>query len=245
MSKAAGKRRSASTTKQGPANSVSSNSSLVKGKFLVDVSDFTPGECVNCGAAALGSHLLFCGERCRQIGELVRYARRKIAEGTFDRPDVAEAIASRRSQLIFGFYDKRARKVPDDIRLQLLAKSGGICARCARPFTPDGDARFTVQHSTSESGVTLEAWCYRCNMADSLSVLTVLTPDEREFAAWFDLRVRFPAPVVACDDPDNWPVVYPGLMAAARAVRKAQTRSSPYRKRPRAARLTRARRALP
>jgi 5-methylcytosine-specific restriction endonuclease McrA len=226
--KAAEKRRSVSTTKQGATPTVGSVSGLVKGKFLVDVTDFTPGECVNCGAAAVGNHLLFCGERCRQIGELVRYARRKIAEGTFDRPDVAEAIASRRSQLIFGFYDKRARKVPNDIRLQLLAKSSGICARCGRPFTPDGDARFTVQHSISESGVKLEAWCYRCNMAHSLSVLIELTPDEREFAAWFDLRVRFPTPVVACDDPDNWPVVYPGLMAAARAVMKAQTCSSPY-----------------
>ena len=99
-----------------------------------------------------------CSSAGSDVGKsasLFAYARRKIAEGTFDRPDVAEAIASRRSQLIFGFYDKRARKVPDDIRLQLLAKSGGICARCARPFTPDGDARFTVQHSTSESGVTL------------------------------------------------------------------------------------------
>ena len=70
---------------------------------------FTPGRCVNSGELATGPGALFCGERCRQIGELIRYARRKIAEGTIDRPDIAEAIASRRSQLIVGFYDKRAR----------------------------------------------------------------------------------------------------------------------------------------
>ena len=86
--------------------------SSVTGKFIADASEFTPGECVNCGAPAIENHLLFCGERCRQVGELVRYARRKIADSEFERPDVAEAIAIRKSQLILGFYDKRARKVP-------------------------------------------------------------------------------------------------------------------------------------
>ena len=195
--------------------------SSVTGNFLSDVSDFKPGACVNCGAPAGYNHLLFCGERCRQIGELIRYARRKIADGKYDSPDVAEAIASRRSQLIVGFYDKWARKVSADVRLELLARSDGVCAQCGRPFTAEGDARFTVQHSTFEGCEKLEAWCYRCNMEHSLSGLRELTPDQSEFAAWFDFRVRFPTPVAACDDQDNWPNVYPGLMAAARAARKS------------------------
>src|SRR5271157_3345280 len=106
----------------------------------------------------------------------------------FDRPDVAEAIASRRSQLIFGFYDKRARKVSPDVRRELLAGSGGVCGNCGRPFTAEGEGRFTVQHSTSESGEKLEAWCYRCNVAHSLSDPRVLSPEQREFVTWFDSR---------------------------------------------------------
>ena len=223
MKKAAGNLRWEKNATESVSADARPDPSSVTGNFLIDVSEFKPGVCVNCGAPALDHHLLFCGERCRQIGELIRYARRKISDRTYDRPDIAEAIASRGSQLIFGFYDKRARKLPDDIRQELLAKSGGVCAQCGRPFTVDGEFRFTVQHSATPSGAKLEAWCYRCNMEHSLSELRELTPDQREFAAWFDFRVRFPTPVVACDDPDNWPTVYPGLMAAARATRKVQT----------------------
>lgn len=222
MKKAAGNLRREKKTKESELPDARPEPNSVTGDFLIDVSEFKPGACVNCGARALDHHLLFCGERCRQIGELVRYARRKISDRTYDRPDIAEAIASRRSQLIFGFYDKRARKVPDEICQELLAKSGGVCAQCGHPFTVDGEFQFTVQHSATASGVKLEAWCHRCNIEHSLSEPRELTPDQREFAAWFDLRVRFPTPVVACDDPDNWPNVYPGLMAAARAARLAQ-----------------------
>jgi len=220
--KAAGPPARATETKDDRSSGARLDPSSVRGNFLVDVSEFRPGECVNCGSPAIDHHLLFCGERCRQIGELIRYARRKVAEGTFDRPDVAEAIASRRSQLIFGFYDKRARKVSPEVRRELLAGSGGVCVNCGSPFTAEGDARFTVQHSTSGSGEKLEAWCYRCNMEHSLSELRELSLEQREFAAWFDSRVRFPTPMVACDDPDIWTKVYLGLMAAARAARKAQ-----------------------
>jgi hypothetical protein len=112
---------------------------------------FKAGSCINCGkpvAKQPGS--LFCGERCRQIGELIRCARRKIAEGTFDRPDAADAMLSRRSQLIVGYYDKRAREVAPEVRRQLLARSKGKCEKCGKPFTSDGGRRFTVQHSNSD-----------------------------------------------------------------------------------------------
>ncbi len=127
------------------------------GEPLGDLSGFVPGKCINCGASALGHRLLYCNDRCQQIAELVRYARRKIAEGTFDRPDIAEAITSRRSQLIFGFYDKRAREVLPGVRRMLLKSSGGVCANCGRSFAATVDERFTVQHSVSESGTKLEA----------------------------------------------------------------------------------------
>ena len=220
--------RLASETKDDESLSAFPHTSSVIGKFIVDVADFTPGECVNCGAPVVGHQLLFCGERCRQIGELVRYARRKIAEGTYERPDIAEAIDIRKSQLIFGFYDKAARRVPDEVRQELLANAGGVCARCGGRFTVDGDARFTVQHSAAETGMKLESWCYRCNMDHARSVIVELDPTQRAFANWFDFRVHQSIPIAACDDPENWPKVYRSLMVKARAApRRASLRTAP------------------
>jgi hypothetical protein len=93
------------------------------------------GTCLNCEDAAVPNRrALYCGERCRQVAELVRYARRTLAEGTYDRPDIAEAIAIRRSQLVVGFYDKRARAVSDDVRQELLVR----CKRCRQATSLSG-----------------------------------------------------------------------------------------------------------
>jgi hypothetical protein len=178
---------------------------------------FSAGTCINCGgpvAAQKGS--LFCGERCRQIGELIRYARRKFVDGTFDRPDIAEAIAIRRSQLLLGFYDKRAREVAPEARAELLARSGGKCEKCRKPFTPDGDGRFTVQHTGTPEGMKLEAWCWRCNIAHAQSCLIELNDEHRAFLAQFDFRVRAKTPLLICDDPTKWPLIFRGLQRAAR-----------------------------
>lgn len=146
------------------------------------------GKCLNCEAAVLSRRRLYCGERCRQIAELIRYARRKLADGTYNRPDISEAITIRRSQLVWGFYDRRARKVTDEIRQQLLDRSNGRCEKCGCDFTPEGDARLTVQHTaTDDNGMVLEAWCYRCNMDHALSALVPASDEELPFFIWFEV----------------------------------------------------------
>ena len=177
---------------------------------------YTPGKCLNCEASVPNRRSLYCGERCRQIAELVRYARRKLADGTYDRPDIAEAITIRKSQLIVGFYDKRSRKVDEEARQGLLARSHGRCEKCGCKFTPEGDSRFTVQHTAAENGVVLEAWCYRCSMNHAQSVSFTLSDEEAGFLGWFEFRVRSPEPVLLCDDPQNWPTIYRQLQHAAR-----------------------------
>jgi hypothetical protein len=178
---------------------------------------FEAGTCINCGAPAGQKGSLFCGERCRQIGELIRYARRKIADGTFHRPDIAEAITIRKNQLAIGFYNKRAREVAPEIRVALQARSGGKCEKCGELFTPDGDRRFTVQHSAKSDGIKLEAWCWRCNMDDARACLIELNDEGRAFLVEFDIRVCAEMPLLICDDPVNWPLIYRDLMRAARA----------------------------
>ncbi len=189
-----------------------------------DAPDYAPGQCANCGAPTVSRLRLYCGERCRQIAELIRYARRKLAEGTYERPDIAEAITIRRGLLLAGgFYDKKGRDVSADARQELLSRSNGRCENCGREFGRDGDARFTVQHCTTDQGFVLQAWCYRCNMDHVLSGLRPVQTTEEWLAALdFESRVRAPKPLRLCDDPDNWPTTYRTLQRAARQPNTAQ-----------------------
>jgi len=185
-----------------------------------DAPDLARGECANCGAPTLSRLRLYCGERCRQIAELVRYARRKLKEGTYERPDIAEAITLRRGLLVAGgFYDKEGRAVSAETRQEILARSNGRCENCGREFGQDGEAKFTVQHCQTDKGFVLKAWCYRCNMDHALSGLRpVENTDEWLAALDFESRVRAPKPLRLCDDPDNWPATYRTLQRAARSA---------------------------
>ena len=184
---------------------------------------YAPGKCPNCDAPSLSRRALYCGERCRQIAELVRYARRKLAEGIYERPDIAEAIMIRRGLLLAGsFYDKRGRAVSEETRQELRARSSGRCEKCGRQFGEDGDARFTVQHSMTDQGLVLEAWCYRCNIDDVMSRFRPIeSTDEWLAALELDQRFHSPEPLRLCDDHVNWPALYRTL----RPVTPRQKRS--------------------
>ena len=199
---------------------------------------FKPGFCINCGkpvAPQPGS--LFCdealhgrrGERCRQIAELIRYARRKIADGTRNRPDIAAAIASRKAQLVSGFYDKAARKVAPEARRELLARSKGKCEKCGEGFTVDGEGKFTVQHTASGEGMKLEAWCWRCNVDHSLSYVMKLTEEDLAYLEQFDMREHGQTPLLVCDNHLTWPLIYRDLMKAARETAIGSHGYSPRR----------------
>jgi endogenous inhibitor of DNA gyrase (YacG/DUF329 family) len=187
---------------------------LRKAKRLVAKKPFTPRPCFNCSKPTTHPRGLFCSERCRQIGELMRWGRRKIKENTFDRPDVVLAFEARRSQLVFGFYDKRARKVSDETRQQLLLRSKGRCERCQRKFTDDRLRQFTVQHTKDDQGLRLEAWCWSCNMDHALGTVVPLTPEEAEFVRLFDARLYSSDPILPCDDEVRWPQIFRELQGS-------------------------------
>jgi hypothetical protein len=73
---------------------------------------FDAGRCANCGQSALPASPLFCSEVCSQTAKLVRYARRKVLDGTVDRPDIAEAIQIRLALILGGGYPAKARTIP-------------------------------------------------------------------------------------------------------------------------------------
>lgn len=179
-------------------------------------------DCLNCGAQTSSRRSLYCGERCRQIAELVRYARRKVADGTYDRPDILEAIISRQTILASGeFYDKRGREVSDEVRAEMMSRANGHCEKCGRLFEADGTARFTVQHTATSGGWKLEAWCHRCNMDDRIGRVADafcerllnddLSAKPSGFFSDFNARVFSPEPMRLCDDHANWPTIYKEL----------------------------------
>lgn len=145
---------------------------------------------------------------------------------------------SRKTLLAAGeFYDKRGRAVSAEDRRIMMERANGRCEQCGRKFGPEGDARFTVQHTAAEAGWKLEAWCYRCNIDDRVSRVmdasmtgllskpeTASVDPEVETAATFfvdfDDRIRSPEPMLLCDDQENWPAIYREIMPRVKKASK-------------------------
>lgn len=169
-------------------------------------------ECPSCREPFLRKgRALYCSLACGQTAELVRYARRKRLEGTFDRADIAEAIDIRRSQIVLkGGYDKRAREVSEQLRAKVFARAGGRCQNCGTAFGAEGDYRPTIQHCNGDSNdeADLQAWCWRCNMEHARSVPVMLSAEQARVARAIIARWEAPQPLRVCDDQDLWPKVW-------------------------------------
>ena len=184
---------------------------------------FEPGTCVNCGAIAAKGKL-FCGERCRQTGELIRWMRRKVAEGTTDRPDIVEAFRNRAALLVGGgYYDRENRKESEEVKEALRKRAQGKCEKCGRVFGDEGDSRFTVQHTVTKKGVKLEAWCWRCNMDDARARMHPISDVKQlRFAKELRNRIWSPKPLYFVDDPEAWTKSCRDLLRIARHPRVAR-----------------------
>ena len=90
-----------------------------------------------------------------------------------------------------------------------------------------GERRFTVQHTTTNEGTTLEAWCWRCNTDHSLSVEIKLNDDQRAFVDEVDFRVRSKTPLFPCDDPVKWPLMFLDLQRGAAVLLRRGGSASP------------------
>ena len=170
-------------------------------------------ECPNCSEPFLRKRRkIFCSPACQQTTELIRYARRKRREGTFDRPDIMEAIRIRLSHIIGnGGYDKRARQIPDELRSKIFAEADGKCQNCGKTFEVKGDYRPTIQHckGASHNDADIQAWCFRCNMDHALSLLTTNpTPEQVSERALIVERWEAPQALRVVDDDELWPNVW-------------------------------------
>ena len=177
-----------------------------------------PGRCPNCGRDIRSVSALYCSQRCQQIAELIRNQRRKVAEGIYNRPDIAEARQIRAGLLIGGgYYDRQGRRESKKTKELLLRRARGRCERCGRQFSSDNEGRFTVQHTVSEDGVHLYAWCARCNNDDAIAKFRPIeTKEERLTALELEIRIHSEFPLRVCDDEKNWISVFPKLRRASR-----------------------------
>ena len=182
---------------------------------LRSLDQFKPGVCVNCGATTMKGKL-YCSQWCAQLVELIRWMRRKVANGTENRPDIVEAFRNRSGILISGdHYDRENRKESQATKEALRKRSRGRCEKCGRTFGDDGDSRFTVQHTAKGEKL---AWCWRCNMDDAQARLQPISDANRgakKRANELGKRIWSPKPLYFVDDPEAWTKNYRGLMRIA------------------------------
>lgn len=195
------------------------------------VGRWTIHRCASCDAPleGTGKPTLFCSELCTQTAEVVRYARRRLADGGIDDPLVAEVVRVRVAHLIGGGYHRIERALPKAVRVEVLAFNGGRCVTCdVQPATEvdhiDGDS------ATRANLQGLCGPCHRAKTAESMRSLSAADdPAVLRRAQNVIGRIESDDPSRRCDDPDEWPTIWRALRAA---TRDSQLRTSASRGRP-------------
>ena len=191
--------------------------------FDGDVDDDEPTEtCVNCGIEFTSAKIrVYCGELCKQEADLVRYVRRCDADGRSDEPDIIEAIEIKLAHVLGGGYDRQGRQLPPDARSDVISRASGKCHIC-------GEAANEIDHVSDGSNdpFNLQLLCHACHMKKSLANLRTVRVEDAEYAEvdakGKALLARFNAekPLRDCDDPDEWPKKYKGVLSERRARRR-------------------------
>ena len=164
-------------------------------------------ECPNCSkpAALVDFHKLFCSDPCRDIGNLVRYARTALNSDQLGR-DKLEGIADRLPPIYGGTgYPAQARRLSSNERQEILDRDNSTCQVCGEPATE-------IDHinGSSNDPSNLQALCKACNLAKRAlkTVSRIDNPDEWKIvqAIHEELAMRIGAttPLRACDDEARW-----------------------------------------
>ncbi len=106
---------------------------------------FEPDHCANCfGPLPADVEGLFCDAWCQEITKVVRYWRGVLRDGRILRPDVLEALTTKKAFLLAGGYAARGRTLPLRIRAAVKRRDAGRCTQCSKPGTEidhiDGDS---------------------------------------------------------------------------------------------------------
>lgn len=160
---------------------------------------WAPGRCANCEAdlVVTPSISLLCGDYCKEWAKHVRYFRSAEADGrAFTDPLVAEAMRTRLAHLVAGGYPDRDRRLPDQIRREVLARNGGLCVACGeRPAAE-------VDHidGSSPDPANLQGLCHSCHQAKTESHFVLMDDQDRAVRDAFLDHVRESEPVMLAHD---------------------------------------------
>ena len=94
----------------------------ISGKKYAENNDNFNGDyrCINCEKNK--ARKLYCSDYCAEYAEKVRYARRKRADGTSKRPDIASVLQSQKITLYLGGGHDNRKQVPFVRRIEVATR---------------------------------------------------------------------------------------------------------------------------
>ena len=176
-----------------------------------------PLRCANCDAIT-GTADVFCNFRCRAEAKYVRYYRKKVADGSFMREDVREALRFRLAHILSGGYDPRLRVVPAEVRAAVMERSNGRCQRCGRE-----GAELDHIEGPSPAPDNLQWLCSDCHDRKTSRRLQPISK-ENDPELWakadsLDVRAFAEHPLRLCDDP-SWDKLWRSIRSCRLRVMK-------------------------
>jgi hypothetical protein len=164
--------------------------------------------CVNCdGEMSVGQAMngdLFCSKLCQYTAETIRYARRSIKNGNYNRdPLVRETIDIRIGAFISNEsrYPYEERKLTPAQREAIFIRDEHVCQLCGGKATE-------IDHinGSSSDPSNLRAVCKPCNMGRL--ELVPASPEQARIIRVVWERINSPEPMRECDDDVVWPNVW-------------------------------------
>jgi hypothetical protein len=174
--------------------------------------------CLNCDLTSGGP--IFCSELCSQEASLIRYVRRRLADGSVVQPDIQEAIGIKLLMLTGGGYPDKARELSKAARLAILKRDRHTCQLC-------GGRASEVDHMSGSSPdpLNLRALCRSCNQVRAFDTARRITAksDPEAFVRIKEQRTRLAQrvgarpPLRLCDDEGMWPAIQKTIQAARKS----------------------------
>jgi hypothetical protein len=158
--------------------------------------------CLNCDgpmpSIEYPVRALFCSEVCKQTAKAIRYARARNADGTYNQPDIADAIKIKIGSVLGGGYPESERRLLPTVRAAIFERDGGQCMSCGKPATEIDHMK--PQHGTKTNDPdNLQSLCRDCHVEKTLASSRPLKDDEEEQLMAILLRIESPEPVRLCD----------------------------------------------
>lgn len=162
---------------------------------------WTAGLCANCETPLepVPTITLFCGAYCKGWAKDVRYFRATYDDGrAFFDPLVAEALRTRMAHLVVGGYPEKDRQLPPELRREVLARNGGLCATCNR--RPSVEVDHIAGPSPEPSN--LQGLCHPCHQAKTESSYLPMEEEHRAIRDAFRAFVDEDDPVMLAHEED-------------------------------------------